>query len=46
MEYINKNINDIIKFGNENANKYKNANPFPHIIIDDFLISMHFPFIS
>ena len=36
MEYINKNINDIIKFGNENANKYKNANPFPHIIIDDF----------
>lgn len=34
--YINRNINDIIKYGLDNANKYKNANPFPHIVIDDF----------
>ncbi len=36
MKYINKKINDIIKFGSENKDKYKNANPFPHIVIDDF----------
>ena len=36
MKYINKNIDDIIKVAKENTNKYKNANPFPHIVIDDF----------
>ena len=36
MEFIDLGLNNFIKFGKDNAHKYKNAYPFPHIVIDNF----------
>ena len=36
MNFLNKDIKDLEKFGNAKKEQYLNASPFPHIIIDDF----------
>ena len=36
MEYTNFNIFNLEDYANENKHKYSLANPFPHIIIDNF----------
>ncbi len=36
MNFINKEIEDLKKFALTKFEKYRNADPFPHIVIDDF----------
>jgi Rps23 Pro-64 3,4-dihydroxylase Tpa1-like proline 4-hydroxylase len=36
MNYLNKNIRDLKQFGKDKHEEYKNAKPFPSIVLDNF----------